>query len=508
MRNVQRLLFCISILCAFFFSKTVNAAACSPASATSDGFISIASCGASPENQDNFKSLEQALAIADSSAGIRGVFIPAGRYKMTVPHTIIIHSGKEIKGAQDFPHVGDERHPLQGPALLVSPAGELTTKDPLFLLRNDAILDGVTIHYIPQNDVGHIIAYPPTITMEQGTQVSNVTLTNSYFGISATGGIYGSSGDHVIRNVNMTAFYRGIVVDKCGSTGRIENVNIHPQYWWWSYRILTSGGLMEEKDRNTLDRYLINNLHGYVFHWTDWETVSGSFVFGAHTGFEFETSPDASPGYQYNADSLHKTWAVPSVLLTNSGADLSYIAMSISASSAEYGIRFDNGILAGLVNIGKDNYGPVLFSGTTFRTWASWGNNPGRLKSLNPAMDSIQQSTPIIIKDGPGILQIMNSTFFNWDYDADTAEVPAIDIEDGSAIITGSSFTQNMIPKFIPTKHEVTHIRTRNKATASLSACISADTPFKVIGKNIMQTGNQATTPAGNHYPPMPSDKR
>lgn len=249
MRNVQRLLFCILILSTASFPKTEKSEACTATAATGDGFISIASCGASPDNPDNFESLNRALAIADSSNDIRGVFIPAGRYKMTVTRTIIIRSGKEIKGAQDFPHVGDETNPVHGAVLLVKPTGTLTTEDPLFLLRNDAILDGVTVHYIPQNDVMHIIAYPPTISMEQGTQVSNVTLTNSYFGISATGGLYGSSADHVIRNVNMTALYRGIVVDRCGSAGRIENVNIHLQYWWWSYRTMDSGGLMEEKER-------------------------------------------------------------------------------------------------------------------------------------------------------------------------------------------------------------------------------------------------------------------
>ncbi|MBD3353499.1 MAG: hypothetical protein GF364_18595 [Candidatus Lokiarchaeota archaeon] len=227
--------------------------------------------------------------IGDEGGGL--VQLPAGR--LTIKGNLHIPEGTSLKGVWNGPHQGLV---AKGTVLLAFAGRDNENDKPFIQMNPNSSLDGVTILY-PEQSINDIKPYPWTIEgIGMHNTIDNVTLTNSYNGISM-----GSCPNelHSIRNVFGCVLRRGIYVNKTTDIGRIENVHFNPHYWSRSGHEGSYSDLKSVKKNLDLSigAEMQKNLEAFIFGRTDWEYVLNTFVFGARIGYKFiETEAGACNG--------------------------------------------------------------------------------------------------------------------------------------------------------------------------------------------------------------------
>jgi hypothetical protein len=148
---------------------------------------------------------------------------------------------------------------------------------PFILLKANATLRGVTIHY-PEQTGETITPYPWCLAGDGGDNVTilDCLLVNPYQGIDLA---TRASGRHFVARVYGCPIRRGISVDKCYDVGRIENVHFWP-FW---------AGLGKYK---AAADFVQTQGEAFIFGRTDWQYVLNTFCWGYRAGYRFIKTKD------------------------------------------------------------------------------------------------------------------------------------------------------------------------------------------------------------------------
>jgi hypothetical protein len=224
---------------------------------------------------DCTQTIQQALDQQAAQGGGE-VNLAAGQYRLEAP--LSIPTGVTLSGAWDAPHHGI----LTRGTVFMIHFGQGRENDPAAIQLNaSSALKNVTICY-PDQQLSNIQPYPWTISGSgMHPTVENVTLVNSYNGI-----LMDQHELHLIRNVFGCVLRRGILIDRCTDIGRIENVHFNPHYWPRSGH----PGVPKDAKPNVdlaVAVYMQKHLEAFIFARSDWQSVLGTFVFGAKIGYKF-----------------------------------------------------------------------------------------------------------------------------------------------------------------------------------------------------------------------------
>lgn len=359
-------------------------------------------------NGDLYNAFEYARSIKAV-----GVYLPPGVWNFN--NTIIVPHGMTLKGSYDRPHnvtkddlsvenskmnwsndnakwdwktetVSWERTHGTNIACFAGwgydPNGPDNDANNCILLQGTATLDGVNVYYpqqekpVPSKSFSPV-KYPWTIACRNGGDfqyiarcaIMNTTLVNSYAGIDLSGAV-----DHHIRDVNMTAFYKGFFVGGITSQGSIEGVNIHHQfsayYYGLQYFTMPEGNLEHQnreirnakKAYNYMENYIFNHLIGMELGWIDWGWISNVFIFKAATGFYFTRTSDNFKSQNEscrNDENCTMARRLSSLDIQNSGCDLCKYALNVQEVNSGVGVNFTNCNLIGGITISDFNYGTL-----------------------------------------------------------------------------------------------------------------------------------------------------
>ncbi len=218
----------------------------------------------------------QSLAYGLSKQGGGMLYIPAGVYPCY--GEIILPSGVTLQGDWQTP---DEDATVQGTVLAVY-AGENRPNSSAFISMSDNSYLRSLAFWYPNQQPENPTNYPYTILMGSTTHVKDVTLVNSYNGITARGG---SCPD--IENVYGTPLSCGMDLDMISDSYGMENVNFAPDYWINSG---LAGAPSSETAAAALREQLYYSATGMVIRRMDWSWTTYSTFKGYSVGIHFAQS--------------------------------------------------------------------------------------------------------------------------------------------------------------------------------------------------------------------------
>jgi len=349
---------------------------------------------------DNTAAFQRALTAAEGIGGI--VRIPPGQFRFD--GTVSIPAGTTLEGSWRGPHYPD---PHKGTMLLVYGGREQENAEAFVSLASNSTIKGVSFYY-PEQKPSDIRPYPWTISV-RGNRVSviDIAMANSYNALDC-GTHYNAA--HYLRNLNITALRRGVFVDRVYDIGRMENIHIHPSEWH-------SLGGFSPSDQEASKKFVMGNLEGFIIGKCDWSYMFDCFVIWAKVGFHFiplqlEKGKDLGQAPQGN------------ILITQSGSDMSPLAVMVEAVQDHAGIAFENCQFMNSIEINETNTGPVKLTNCGF-----WGQC---------------RSGSVILNKGTGEVFLTNCHFSAWEdrntpYQWDPKH-PFIDCENGSLLMTSCAF--------------------------------------------------------------------
>ena len=358
-----------------------------------EGFFSAKDFGAAADGKtDDTAAIQKAVDTAAEKGG--NVYLPPGRYR--VAGTVEVKRGVTVMGAHDAP-LGFTGMTATVIHATGGKGNDAFDAPALFELRDSSAVRNLTVYY-PEQDVNDIQPYPWTFHMyESDNTVECVTLINSHKGIKVGPEM---NCRHRIRSIYGCVLRYGVWVDNTVEIGRVENCQLHAQ--WWSSRRL--GG-----DWGKVSRYMAENLETFVFARTDWEYITNNFVFSAKIGYRFiQTEHGECNGHLTGcgADGTQTAIQVDRIqrmgLLITGGEFVSLAGddpcqVRVAESSDQGTIRFVNCAFWGMSNriatLEGDDY--VSFNDCYFTNWKlGVDGNPlivakaGRLQLNNSTFDT------------------------------------------------------------------------------------------------------------------------
>jgi hypothetical protein len=289
---------------------------------------------------DDASAFQKALDKAGEGGGI--VQVPVGNYlirtHLTIPNSVT------LEGVWRIPHIAVKlKSPnpvfdktwLSGSVLLAVEGAGKPDGTPFISLNNNSTVKGLTVFYPEQKATGAPTPYPWTIATAaaDNTSILDCLLVNPYQAVD-----FGSkpAGRHLIRNLYGQPLYKGLFIDRCFDVGRVENVHFWP---FWTAHVV--GGT------TPMDEWVLKNGTAFILGRSDWEYMTGCFAITYKVGFHFLKASDVGPG---------------NYLMTQTGADLSDVAVQVDETQGHSGISFSNSQIFGRIVVGAANSGPVRFS--------------------------------------------------------------------------------------------------------------------------------------------------
>jgi len=291
---------------------------------------SVLDYGARPDGVTDCTAAFTAALNAVSADGGGVVQVPAGSFMLR--GRLNVPSGVTLQGVLTAPVSA----PI-GTILLTTAGKGEENGEPFVTLRDSATIKGLVVIY-PEQSKQNPQPYPWCIRSNANNcSVIDVLLLNPWQAVDF-GTIPG--GRNYIHGLNAQPIRRGIYVDRCFDIGRIEDVHLWP---FWTVGDKEGPWLPISKQEG----------EGFIFGRSDWEYVTNSFAIAYHIGIHFVQSkqPDLGAG---------------NYLLTQTGADMSAIAVQVDASQDHSGISFSNSQLFGDVVVKPTNNGMVRFTGCGF----------------------------------------------------------------------------------------------------------------------------------------------
>lgn len=312
----------------------VCAAECETPSSKALASADVMAYGAKADGKtDDTAAFQKALDATSVKGGV--TLVPSGTY--LIAGSLNIPAGVTLQGGWQAPH-----NTALGKGSVIFATGNAGKEDgpALINMTENTCVKGLTIFY-PEQDIKNVKAYPWTI-QGKGTNCSviDITLSNPYKGID-----FGTHWNelHYIKNVYGCPLKVGILVDQCTDIGRIEDVHFNPNAW-------TRSGHANAPALEPLQKYMEENLVGFIFARTDWEYVSNCFVIFPKIGFHF-ISREMGPG---------------NVLVSQSGSDVCSTAVQVDATQGHAGVAFSNCQFMSRIVVSPTNNGPIKFANCGF----------------------------------------------------------------------------------------------------------------------------------------------
>jgi Pectate lyase superfamily protein len=254
---------------------------------------------------------------------------------------------------------------LSGSVLLAVEGEGLPKGTPFITLNTNSTLKGVVIFYPNQTDSNPPVAYPWTVAVSEkgATQpaVIDVLMVNPYQAVDF--GSYWST-RCLIRNLYAEALYRGVYVDNCMDTARLEDV--HLGAFWRPY-------VMGGWPGGPAHTFSWDHGEGFVIGRTDAMTIQNCVGNGGYKiGFHFtRTSPAdttrGAPCPQLAANLREVDYPAGNVMITGGGFDISRTPVLVEDSYPALGISFVNCYFAGQIVVAPSNRGMVRFNACGFQ---------------------------------------------------------------------------------------------------------------------------------------------
>jgi hypothetical protein len=299
--------------------------------------IDIRDFGAKADGKSDDSKAIQAAMDAASAEGGGCVRLPWGKFllgtSLSVPANVILEG--ELRSPVSFsPSSVTGRGIPQGSMLLAGCGeGKGAEGEPLLLMHQNSVLNGLIVHYPDQKHDEDPVPYPWTVRgIGDNCTLQNLLLINPYRAIDF--GTY-PAGRHYLNSVYAGAIYRGLFIDQCYDVGRVENVHFWP-FW--------------EKYTTGLKTFIQREGVAFVLGRTDWEYLTNCFCIGYRVGFHFTRTPAGSPN----------------ALLTQCGSDVGPTAVRVSSCMEHAGISFVNGQFMAGIETEASNAGPVKFTACGF----------------------------------------------------------------------------------------------------------------------------------------------
>ena len=349
---------------------------------------------------DNTAAFQRALAAASGIGGV--VRVPPGQFRFD--GTIAIPVGTALEGSWRGPHYPD---PHKGTMLLVHSGRDREDSEAFVTLASDSTIKGVSFYY-PEQKAADIRPYPWTISVRgDRVNVIDIAMANSYNALDC-GTHYNAA--HYLRNLNITALRRGVFVDRVYDIGRMENIHIHPSEWHSLHELTPS-------DQEAFKNFVLANLEGFIIGKCDWSYMFDCFVIWAKVGFHF-IELQLEPGKELGQA------PAGNILITQSGSDMSPLAVKVDMVQDHSGIAFENCQFMNSVEIEDTNTGPVKLTNCGF-----WGQC---------------RSGSVLLNQGKGEVFLTACHFSAWEdqhtvYTWDPKH-PFIDCQDGALLMTACVF--------------------------------------------------------------------
>lgn len=231
-------------------------------------------------------AIQSALDAAGSDGG-GVVWLGAGRYllgsTLTIPKGVTLlgswtdpdgKRGKPTKNGKDRP---GGQNTSQLTTLLAKP--DPGSGDPLVTIVGGGGLQGITVYY-PDQNASEPVPYGPTVRLggngSQFATLTQVTLVNSYEAVRA-----GTDNNElgVLDQVRATALNKGVTIDFATDVGRIEDLEISPDYW----------SRYDRTDAATIAAYTRANLVGLDIGRSDTQYLKGYSIEDAALGLRLRT---------------------------------------------------------------------------------------------------------------------------------------------------------------------------------------------------------------------------
>ena len=291
--------------------------------------------------------------------------------------------------------------------LLVYGGRDKEDSEAFVTLARESTVKGLSFYY-PEQKATDVRPYPWTVSVRgDRASVIDIAMGNSYNALDC--GTHNNAA-HYLRNLNITALRRGVFVDRVYDIGRMENIHIHPSEW-------DSMGVLSSSENEALTNYLLANLEGFIIGKCDWSFMFDCFVILAKVGFRF-IQLQLEPGKDLGQA------PAGNILITQSGSDLSPLAVVVEKVQDHAGIAFENCQFMNSIEINETNTGPVKLTNCGF-----WGQC---------------RSGSVILNKGKGEVFLTNCHFSAWEdqnhrYTWDPKH-PFIDCQDGALLMTACVF--------------------------------------------------------------------
>jgi len=390
--------------------------------------------------KDDTEAFQKALGEAQKTGGV--VVAPPGRYR--IAGTLHIPSNVTLEGVFQAPPAA-AGVPGKGTTLLAY-AGRGNINGPPFITLDgpNSTLKGIAVFYpqqrAPEQSAEEIVPYPWSIADKRGgsnNAVIDVLLINSYQGVNFSNG----SSRHLIQRLYGQPLFRGIQIDRCLDTGRIEDVHLWPFWLNWS-------------KNEHIREFMARNAIGLILRRSDWQIVHNFFCFGYQIGVRFEKS-----------DQRKLPRPMPNGQFSNLNLDSVGIGLDVWALKSQ-GVQISNANIA---------LGPYWRNYDD--RYAVWGR-PQQEGTLSIRGASVWGNFDEVIRwESEGRLLVASSVFDNWKKDN-----TAIRIAKGRAMVQGNCFTQEV-------GRSVTVEATADAVTIVHNQL--AGNPIEDHGPNTLQAENQ-----------------
>ncbi|MDF2540499.1 MAG: hypothetical protein K0S47_217 [Herbinix sp.] len=261
--------------------------------------------GADPSGTMDNTDLFQAILNKLRTLGGGTMYVPDGMYRLM--GKLVIPKGVTIRGDWKKP---EKDKPMEGTVLMAYYGLNGTAYDDPFIgMEVGAGVMNVTIWY-PEQSPKDIKVYAPTITMgipgyfgNEYNNVKNVTLVNPYIGVLFSYENGGAS--PVINGLYGSPIYIGAEVDNIADVGRLEWIDLSPDYWincGLYERLGVENPFTDSEAASSVKEYIYQNGTGVIMRRNDWSYTCYLSVEGYNKGYCAAATVSSDPGAAPNGN--------------------------------------------------------------------------------------------------------------------------------------------------------------------------------------------------------------
>ena len=246
--------------------------------------VNLADFDADPTGERDSAPALQAAIDASRALGGGTVYIPEGRYRIATPVTL--RTAVTLRGEWVSPEnpTADLR---LGTILEIYVGRDDPDGTPAITMEACSGIQCMTFYY-PEQRFDAPVPYSPTVRQHgvDSMTLENVTMINPWRGAQC-----GPDANelHFLHNVYITPMNVGFFMDMTTDIGRMQNLNIKPDYY---------ARFLPDTDLAALREYMLQNATGVYMARSDWEYGYEIHVEWCHIGFLITSFTNSGPNTQ------------------------------------------------------------------------------------------------------------------------------------------------------------------------------------------------------------------